>query len=107
MEHALACLRKIKQEIVSKKFQEADMWCHIGTAIIREPDEGEKRTEITTNETWTKVEECCKNRKVCFNSPWLYEFSMIDHRSYINPVACRKCLYRGIPVVSSKCCCCL
>lgn len=51
MEHALACLRKIKQEIVSKKFQEADMWCHIGTAIIREPDEGEKRTEITTNET--------------------------------------------------------
>ena len=80
MEHALACLRKIKHEIVSKKFQEADMWCHIGTAIIREPDEGEKRIK-SRHETWTKVKECCKNRNVCFNSPWLYEFSMIDHRS--------------------------
>ena len=26
----------------SKKFQEADIWCHFGAAIIREPDEGEK-----------------------------------------------------------------
>jgi len=41
VDHALECLNKIKQEIESKKFQEADMWCHFGTAIIREPSEGE------------------------------------------------------------------
>ena len=42
MDHALACLRKIKHEIESNKFQEADMWCHFGTAIIRDLDEGKK-----------------------------------------------------------------
>ena len=43
MDHALACLRKIKHEIESNKFQEADMWCHFGSAIIRDPDEGKKQ----------------------------------------------------------------
>ena len=39
--NALVCLNKIKRGIESNKFHEADMWCHVGTVIIREPDEGE------------------------------------------------------------------
>lgn len=74
MEHALACLRKIKHEIVSKKFQEADMWCHIGTAIIREPDEGEKRIKSRQtklerrSKSVVKIETSVSTLLDCMNS---------------------------------------
>lgn len=37
---ALASLRAIKQEIGARNYHKADMWCHFGTVIIRDPDEG-------------------------------------------------------------------
>ena len=40
MENALLALHEIKQEICSKNFHKADMWCHFGTVVIHDPDEG-------------------------------------------------------------------
>ena len=37
---ALSALRKIKQEIDSRNYHKADMWCHFGTVIVHDPDEG-------------------------------------------------------------------
>ena len=39
-ERALLSLREIKKEIDARSFHKADMWCHFGTVIIRDPDEG-------------------------------------------------------------------
>ena len=39
-ERALLSLREIKKEIDARSFHKADMWCHLGTVIIRDPDEG-------------------------------------------------------------------
>ena len=37
---ALEALQKIKHKELTKEFPKADMWCHLGTAIIRGPNEG-------------------------------------------------------------------
>lgn len=39
-EKALSSLREIKKEIDSGNYHTADMWCHFGRVIIRDPDEG-------------------------------------------------------------------
>jgi len=36
----LVSLGKFKSETNEKNYLEADMWCHFGRAIIREPNEG-------------------------------------------------------------------
>ena len=41
IQNALLSLQKIKQEINAKNYHKADMWCHFGTVVIRDPDEGE------------------------------------------------------------------
>lgn len=55
--NALECLNKIKRGIESNKFHEADMWCHVGTVIIREPDEAD------VGETWDIQEAVDKLKK--------------------------------------------
>lgn len=55
--NALECLKKIKRGIESNKFHEADMWCHVGTVIIREPD------EVDVEETWDIQEVLDKLKK--------------------------------------------
>ena len=40
MVDALKSLQNIKQQMKTKEYRKADMWCHFGTANIRGPDEG-------------------------------------------------------------------
>lgn len=40
MVDALESLQNIKQQMETKEYRKADMWCHFGTANIRGPDEG-------------------------------------------------------------------
>ena len=37
---ALLALGQIKQKIDSRIYHKADMWCHFGTVIVHDPDEG-------------------------------------------------------------------
>ena len=39
-EEVLMSLRKIKENRETDESPKADMWCHLGTCIIRVPDEG-------------------------------------------------------------------
>jgi len=70
VDHVLACLRKIKHEIESKKFQEADMWCHFGTAIIREPDEADVAEIWNITEAVAKLQNSASGKK----SDWRIAF---------------------------------
>ncbi|KAL9950375.1 hypothetical protein ACROYT_G042863 [Oculina patagonica] len=70
IEHALACLRKIKHEIDSKKFQEADMWSHFGTVIIREPDEADVDEVWNIKEAVDKLQKSASGKK----SEWRVAF---------------------------------
>lgn len=39
-DEVLMSLRKIKENRETDESPKADMWCHLGTSIIRVPDEG-------------------------------------------------------------------
>ncbi|KAJ7323742.1 Far upstream element-binding protein 3 [Desmophyllum pertusum] len=68
--NALACLRKIKHDIESNKFQEADMWCHIGRVIIREPDEADVDEVWNIGEVVDKLQNTARGKK----SDWRIAF---------------------------------
>ena len=49
-ESALSTLRNIKHEIAAENYHNADMWCHFGTVIIRDPDESKYCADLETLE---------------------------------------------------------
>lgn len=79
IQNALLSLQKIKQEINAKNYHKADMWCHFGTVVIRDPDEAD------VDETWS-IEEATKKLRASTvkRSEWNVAFKEgidLDHRA--------------------------
>ncbi|XP_068676260.1 uncharacterized protein [Montipora foliosa] len=70
---------KIKQEINAKNYHKADMWCHFGTVVIRDPDEAD------VDETWCIEEATNKLRaSPVKRSEWNVAFKEgidLDHKA--------------------------
>jgi len=62
MENALLALHEIKQEICSKNFHKADMWCHFGTVVIHDPDEADVEDIWSFTEAAQKLQATSKKR---------------------------------------------
>lgn len=77
IQSALTSLQKIKQEINAKNYHKADMWCHFGRVVIRDPDEAD------VDETWSIKEATNKLRtspvKRCEWNVALKEGIDLDH----------------------------
>ncbi|KAL9958370.1 hypothetical protein ACROYT_G035376 [Oculina patagonica] len=54
---ALDSLRKIKYEMNTTEYPKADMWCHLGTSIVRGPDDGSVHEEtLSIDEATEKLQ---------------------------------------------------
>ncbi|PFX18898.1 hypothetical protein AWC38_SpisGene16699 [Stylophora pistillata] len=53
-QRVLTSLRKLKREILSGNYHKADLWCHFGKIVIRDPDEAD------LEETWSIVDSVKK-----------------------------------------------
>ncbi|XP_073259360.1 uncharacterized protein [Porites lutea] len=61
-ERALLSLQEIKKEIDARSFHKADMWCHFGTVIIRDPDEADVENTWSIDEILKKVQSTSTRR---------------------------------------------